>query len=345
MFSATFAPNIQSIAKKYLRQDFAKVEVGRVGSSIASIEQNLLKIDLPGNKKTKLEVLVPLLKPGERTIVFVQKKHVATFVKKALVRSNLSAEDIHGDRSQSQREAALAKFRAGQVDVLVATDVAARGLDVLDVAHVVQFDLPVSAEDFDNYVHRIGRTGRAGKLGRATAMFVPGHEPKVGNGGLIPDLRRIFEENGQALPVWFEQEEGGCSSTGTTTRSGAPKQAPAKNGSGGAKRQAAPEKAVPPKQTNVVFAPESRTAADHQSRSQNGSAKKGKGKKGGAKPVANATPAGPAGKSTGGAKGKGKKGEERIKGGNAAETASSDKDTGAGGKKGKRSGGKGKGKW
>merc|ERR1719355_65685 len=83
-------------------------------------------------------------------------------------------EDIHGDRNQSQREAALAAFKAGRCDVLCATDVAARGLDVTDVQHVVQFDLP--QDDFDTYVHRIGRTGRAGKTGRATAFFVPGYE-------------------------------------------------------------------------------------------------------------------------------------------------------------------------
>ncbi len=88
--------------------------------------------------------------------------------------------------------------------MLVATDVAARGLDVPDVAHVVQFDLPVSAEDFDSYVHRIGRTGRAGKEGRASAFYVPGYEAKgVGNESLAGDLRRIFEENDCPLPRWF----------------------------------------------------------------------------------------------------------------------------------------------
>ena len=84
------------------------------------------------------------------------------------------AEDIHGDRSQSQREAALAAFRDGRCQVLVATDVAARGLDIAGVTQVINMDLPTSADEFDSYVHRIGRTGRAGHTGLATSLYVPG---------------------------------------------------------------------------------------------------------------------------------------------------------------------------
>ena len=89
--------------------------------------------------------------------------------------------DIHGDRSQAQREKALDSFRSGNCRVLVATDVAARGLDIGGVEHVINMDLPVASEEFDSYVHRIGRTGRAGHEGLATSLYVPGDAPKTGN--------------------------------------------------------------------------------------------------------------------------------------------------------------------
>ena len=210
MFSATFAPPIQAVAAKYLRAGFAHVTVGRVGSSINSIVQALLEVPAPGDKRTKLSVLTSTgaIVPGERTIVFVQKKATATWLKRELGRTGLRCDDIHGDRSQSQREAALHAFSSGVVDVLVATDVAARGLDVPEVAHVVQFDLPVG-DDIDSYVHRIGRTGRAGHTGRATALYVHGFDPKMGNGHLWNDLRALFEENKISLPPWFVAARGG----------------------------------------------------------------------------------------------------------------------------------------
>jgi hypothetical protein len=89
------------------------------------------------------------------------------------------------------------------MSVLVATDAVARGIDVPDVQHVVQFDLPLTPKDFDAYTHRIGRTGRAGKGGVATAIYVPGHAPGVGNGDLAPLLAAAFQETGAALPAWF----------------------------------------------------------------------------------------------------------------------------------------------
>ena len=112
-----------------------------------------------------------------------------------------------GDRTQAQRESALGAFSSGIVDVLVATDVAARGLDVPEVAHVVQFDLPVG-EDFDSYVHRIGRTGRAVR-GRATALYVHGFDPKSGNGALWADIKNLFMENSQHPRMVHDQGQKG----------------------------------------------------------------------------------------------------------------------------------------
>jgi len=176
MFSATFPDNMQKMAQKYMRE-YVFVAVGRVGSTIESITQKLVKAQR-NDKHLKLDLLLPLLAPPPaakgrgaagtgagagvpKTIVFTQKKRNASWVCNEIKKQlpGVRAEAIHGDKSQSQREAALHLFRDGRIDVLVATDVAARGLDVADVALVVQFDLPVSKEDFDSYVHRIGRTG------------------------------------------------------------------------------------------------------------------------------------------------------------------------------------------
>ena len=103
---------------------------------------------------------------------------------------------------QHEREATLRDFRSGRAPILVATDVAARGIDIKDIALVVNYDFPPSIED---YVHRIGRTGRAGRRGRATSLYVVGDEPKIGNDALWSPLARLLSENGQDLPDWFEQ--------------------------------------------------------------------------------------------------------------------------------------------
>lgn len=141
-----------------------------------------------------------------RTLVFCQKKRTATWLKKALNRElKVAAGDIHGDRSQAQRESALAEFRSGRCRVLVATNVAARGLDINEVTHVINYDLPTSPEEFDDYVHRIGRTGRAGNKGVATSFYVPGFDPKTGNGRIAPQLMALLQEAAQDVPAWFAE--------------------------------------------------------------------------------------------------------------------------------------------
>ncbi|EJK62236.1 hypothetical protein THAOC_17160 [Thalassiosira oceanica] len=119
------------------------------------------------------------------------------------------AQDIHGDRTQSQRETALAEFRQGSVLVLVATDVAARGLDISGVEHVINVDLPNAADEFDSYVHRIGRTGRAGHTGLATSLYVPGDDPKTGNGRIAGLLVAQLRESKQDVPDWLAGEAAG----------------------------------------------------------------------------------------------------------------------------------------
>ena len=122
---------------------------------------------------------------------------MAEEVNRRLHREGIQSTTIHGDRRQQDREAALEDFKEKITPILVATDVASRGLDIPDVAHVVQFDLP---QEMDDYIHRIGRTGRAGNKGVATAFY------NRSNRRLALDLHKYFSEHGQEIPKWFQQE-------------------------------------------------------------------------------------------------------------------------------------------
>lgn len=195
MFSATFPDEIQSLAREFLR-DYVWIGVGRVGSTVENIEQRLLEASSDPNSKMNM-LLTAINEIEGRTLVFVQKKRTAAWVCQCLQQFGVASEEIHGDRTQMQREHALRQFREGRTRVLVATDVAARGLDVPAVTHVIQFDMPISSEDFDTYVHRIGRTGRAGKSGVATSFYVPGRETGEGNGKIAQLIMRLLQENNQ----------------------------------------------------------------------------------------------------------------------------------------------------
>ena len=165
-YSATLSADIREVVKLYLRNP-ARVEIGSVLKPSPNVE--LRTFEVPAEKKQ--ELLEHLLGSEDGSfLVFVRTKHGADRVARRLVRSGHSATQIHGDRSQSQRNAALRSFAQGQHRVLVATDVAARGIDVADVAHVVNFDMPKEAEDF---VHRVGRTGRASARGVASTFAAP----------------------------------------------------------------------------------------------------------------------------------------------------------------------------
>jgi len=238
LFSATFPMSLQKIAQKsYLRQGYAKVAIGKVGASNKSVEQRLVKIEGNGSKQDKLAVLLELLKQDqgklESTILFVNKKHVANWVAQKLNKEKIRCSQIHGDRSQGQRENALAQFRSGEVDVLVATDAVARGIDIDNVAHVIQYDLPFGVKEFESYTHRIGRTGRAGKTGIATSFYVPGNQPKVGNAELWPLIKDSFGEVDIELPEWFfEVKEGQRKGQGLKRR-----QRPTSNENGNGQQQ------------------------------------------------------------------------------------------------------------
>jgi ATP-dependent RNA helicase RhlE len=166
-FSATMPPPIRSLTTEMLQKP-AVIERARPTVTPAAITQAVY----PVAQELKSALLLALLRRGDvrQALVFTRTKHRANRLADALVRDGVRAGRIHGNRSQAQRTTALESFRRGTCPVLVATDIAARGIDVEDLAHVVNFDVPVVADD---YIHRIGRTGRAEASGEALTFMAP----------------------------------------------------------------------------------------------------------------------------------------------------------------------------
>jgi len=165
-YSATLEGAVKDVAAKYMKTP-VRIEIGSVLKPSENVE--LRAFDVAADKKQ--ELLEHLLGTEEGSfLVFVRTKHGADRVARRLARSGYAATQIHGDRSQAQRNQALRSFSEGRHRVLVATDVAARGIDVAHIGHVINFDLPKVPEDF---VHRIGRTGRASAKGVASTFTAP----------------------------------------------------------------------------------------------------------------------------------------------------------------------------
>lgn len=191
MFSATFPKEIQRLAQDFLR-DYLFLTVGRVGSTVSNIIQRLVLVQSEGEKRSAVVDLLNM-HPG-LTLVFVETKRAADCMEAFLADQGVSVTSIHGDRTQIERETALRDFRDHRITCLVATDVAARGLDIPNVLHVINYDMP---SDLDNYVHRIGRTGRARKTGLATAFISERNRP------ILRDLYELLQETNQDIPSWF----------------------------------------------------------------------------------------------------------------------------------------------
>ncbi|KAJ3013935.1 UNVERIFIED_CONTAM: DEAD-box ATP-dependent RNA helicase [Siphonaria sp. JEL0065] len=202
MFSATFPRNIQMLARDFLH-DYIFLAVGRVGATSENITQTIVYVEEDEKRSLLLDLLHsdPTIEreghPAPNlTLVFVETKKNADMLCIFLQNNHFPATSIHGDRTQREREFALACFKSGRTPVLVATAVAARGLDIPNVNHVINFDLPT---DIDDYVHRIGRTGRAGNVGKATAFFTPGRDRNV-----VKELYEILVEAKQEIPQFLE---------------------------------------------------------------------------------------------------------------------------------------------
>lgn len=195
MFSATFSDDIRNLAKGILNKP-VEIDVSPRNSTTKSIKQIMHPVD----KRKKAKLLTHLIKKNdwEQVLVFTRTKRGANRLTETLEKANVPASPIHGNKSQGARMRALEDFKNRNIRVLVATDLAARGIDISDLPHVVNFDLPDTAE---NYVHRIGRTGRAGKQGEAVSLvsadeidllvdiesLIGKHIPREYVGGFEPD--------------------------------------------------------------------------------------------------------------------------------------------------------------
>ena len=171
-FSATMPKDILDLAKTILNENYVCVEVAKESTPVERIEQKLYYID----RRRKGALLKELLNENpemKKVLVFTRTKHGADKVVRSLEKAKITAAAIHGNKSQNKRQEALGNFKCEQIRVLVATDIAARGLDINDVSHVFNYDLPNEAETF---VHRIGRTARAGKEGSAISFCAPDEE-------------------------------------------------------------------------------------------------------------------------------------------------------------------------
>ncbi|CAG5113770.1 Oidioi.mRNA.OKI2018_I69.chr2.g7860.t1.cds [Oikopleura dioica] len=194
MFSATFPKEIQHLARDFL-DNYIFLTVGRVGSTSQNITQKVVWVD----ENDKINFLTDLLAATDQnslTLIFTETKKGADYLDNYLYDRGFRSTCIHGDRNQREREGALKSFREAQTPVLVATAVAARGLDIPNVRHVINFDLP---SDIDEYVHRIGRTGRVGNIGLATSFF------NDKNSNIVRDLLELLIEAKQEVPEWLEK--------------------------------------------------------------------------------------------------------------------------------------------
>ncbi len=213
MFSATFPREIQVLAKDFLKE-YVFLSVGRVGSTSENITQKVEYVD----DHDKLSLLFDIINAeasGGLMLVFVETKRMADMLCDRLCAARFPATSIHGDRTQREREAALMAFKSGRAPILVATAVAARGLDIPNVMHVILYDLP---SDISEYTHRIGRTGRAGNTGTSTAFY------NRGNSGIGRDLVELLKEANQEIPQWLvdvsTESRWGSSSGGRGGRGG-----------------------------------------------------------------------------------------------------------------------------
>ena len=194
LFSATFSPEIKRLAESYL-QDPILVEVARPNATATNVEQRFFSVATDDKRRAVLKVLKE--RSITQALVFVNSKLGCARLARSFERDGLRTNALHGDKSQDERLKALDAFKGGSVDVLVATDVAARGLDIVDLPAVFNFDVPFNAED---YVHRIGRTGRAGASGLAVTLVSPS------DARLVADIEKLIKKKIDLEPMEFEDD-------------------------------------------------------------------------------------------------------------------------------------------
>ena len=194
LFSATFSPEIKRLAASFL-QDPVTIEVARSNATAATVEQHFYSVGADDKRRALHQILKA--RDLKQAFVFVNSKLGCAKLARSLEREGLKTTALHGDKSQDERLKALESFKSGEVDLLVCTDVAARGLDIKDVPAVFNFDVPFNAED---YVHRIGRTGRAGASGLAVS-FVASSDQR-----LVVDIEKLIKTKIELEPLEFEED-------------------------------------------------------------------------------------------------------------------------------------------
>ncbi len=196
LFSATFSPEIKRLANSYL-QNPVTIEVARSNATASTVEQHFYSVP----EDEKRHALHQILKSRgmKQAFVFVNSKLGCARLARSLEREGLKTAALHGDKSQDERLKALDAFKKGEVDLLVCTDVAARGLDIKDVPAVFNFDIPFNAED---YVHRIGRTGRAGASGLAVSFVSGGNDAR-----LVADIEKLIKTKIELEAVEFDEDQ------------------------------------------------------------------------------------------------------------------------------------------
>jgi superfamily II DNA/RNA helicase len=215
LFSATMPADIADLARQMLK-DPAKVAVTPAATTVERIVQRIVHVDRGGKARLLTELL--RTEPVERALIFTRTKHGADKVVRGLHKDGIAASAIHGDKSQNQRERVLANFRTGRVRILVATDIAARGIDVDGISHVINFDLPNISE---SYVHRIGRTARAGAEGTAISLCSPDELPYLRD--IEKLIRMAIPASGRAVvphPAQPPFRDGGHRQRHTQARNG-----------------------------------------------------------------------------------------------------------------------------
>ena len=195
LFSATFSPEIKRLAESYL-QDPILVEVARPNATATNVEQRFYSVTSDDKRRAVLKLLKD--RALTQALVFVNSKLGCARLARSFERDGLRTNALHGDKSQDERLKALDAFKRGDVDVLVATDVAARGLDIADLPAVFNFDVPFNAED---YVHRIGRTGRAGASGLAVTLV------SRDDSRLISDIEKLIKKKIELEPLELDDEQ------------------------------------------------------------------------------------------------------------------------------------------
>ncbi len=192
MTSATWPQGVRRLASRYM-SDPVTVFIGTPDlAAVPSVRQLIWFVEDEAEKRRVLDEFLGSLDPDDKVLVFVGKRSLADHIASDLALEGRAARSLHGGNAQDDRFQALRELRSGEVMILIATDVAARGIDVDDVSHVFNFDLP---RDIEDYVHRVGRTGRAGRTGTAISLM-----EKESGDKIAAELLKVLERGGQEVP-------------------------------------------------------------------------------------------------------------------------------------------------